>query len=200
VKSKQVYENYIIFEDGRLFSVKRNRFLTPSKFCRCGRYRVFTMHINGIQKTAYAHRIVAEAFIPNPSNYPLVNHIDGNPSNNNVTNLEWCIQKYNSKHAYEIGSYYKNVCLVCSKEFYSKNEICHDCKIKARDKIITFDKKQRKIENYNSINDKSLTIRQQQVLFFLKQDFTFKKVGEILGISAQCVCAIQKLILKHERG
>ena len=49
------------------------------------------------------HRIVAEAFIPNPFNYSQVNHIDGNKENNMVENLEWCSQSQNTIHAYAIG-------------------------------------------------------------------------------------------------
>jgi hypothetical protein len=43
----------------------------------------------------YIHRLVAEAFIPNPDELPVVNHKDENPLNNHVSNLEWCTQKYN---------------------------------------------------------------------------------------------------------
>ena len=44
------------------------------------------------------HRLVAEAFIPNPDNFPCINHKDGDPSNNCVDNIEWCTYEYNSNY------------------------------------------------------------------------------------------------------
>ena len=44
------------------------------------------------------HRVVADAFIPNPNNYPCINHKDENPANNKVENLEWCTYKYNNNY------------------------------------------------------------------------------------------------------
>ena len=64
-------------------------------------YKCVQLHINGKYKWEKVHRLVAMAFVPNPENKPQVNHIDGNKSNNNVLNLEWCNQSYNTKHAYK---------------------------------------------------------------------------------------------------
>lgn len=49
------------------------------------------------------HRLIAIAFLPNPEGLPVINHIDGNPLNNDLSNLEWCTQSYNLKHAWATG-------------------------------------------------------------------------------------------------
>jgi hypothetical protein len=61
-------------------------------------YYVIGLHKNGKRKYKAIHRLVAETFIPNPNNYPLVNHKDENKLNNCVDNLEWCTHKYNSNY------------------------------------------------------------------------------------------------------
>jgi len=53
---------------------------------------------NGQRKNERVHRLVAQAFIPNPNNYPYINHKDENKTNNHVENLEWCTAEYNSNY------------------------------------------------------------------------------------------------------
>lgn len=66
-------------------------------------YQFVCLRKNGKNKNCLVHRLVAEAFIDNPNCYPVVNHIDGNKANNDVSNLEWCTQGQNLKHAVDTG-------------------------------------------------------------------------------------------------
>lgn len=63
------------------------------------------MRVMVARNTKKVHRLVAEAFIPNPNKLPEVNHIDGDKKNNCVSNLEWMSHKENVEHAISIGKY-----------------------------------------------------------------------------------------------
>ena len=66
-------------------------------------YRRVNLSKQTTRKIKRVHRLVAEAFIPNPMNLPVVNHLDGDKHNNCVSNLEWCTNKENTNHAIKTG-------------------------------------------------------------------------------------------------
>lgn len=96
-KDIEGYEGfYQISNFGRVYSIKRNRFLNPSKD-KDG-YLQIGLSKDGKEKKYKIHRLVALAFLLNPHNLPQVNHKDENKTNNKVDNLEFCTAKYNSNY------------------------------------------------------------------------------------------------------
>lgn len=99
-------KDYLIYEDGRIFSNKRHRFL-KGKIDNMG-YLVYALAISDklsvsnrkLSKMMYAHRLVAQLFLDNPNNYPYVHHKDENKLNNHYSNLEWVSP--------ELNTYYHN--------------------------------------------------------------------------------------------
>ena len=93
--------NYQISDYGNVRNKKSGRILlnSPDK----NGYRILTLGNKGKQYNKKVHRLVAEAFIPNPLCLPEVNHKDGVKNNNVVYNLEWVSRLKNERHAYEIG-------------------------------------------------------------------------------------------------
>lgn len=88
---------YKVSNYGRVFSVKSDLVLKEVRIFRNRKYLGVSLY-NGKFHTKPIHRLVAEAFIPNPNEYPQVNHIDENTMNNRVDNLEWCTSKQNNNH------------------------------------------------------------------------------------------------------
>lgn len=56
----------------------------------------------GVKEKHYVHRLVAQAFIPNPMNLPQINHLNGDKTDNRAENLEWCDNRHNNRHAYAV--------------------------------------------------------------------------------------------------
>lgn len=93
---------FIVYENGDVINAKTKNKLKHYEN-GVGYYRVGLYCGNNKHKSYYIHRLLAMAFIPNPENKQFINHIDGNPKNNNLSNLEWCTKSENNLHAYKTG-------------------------------------------------------------------------------------------------
>lgn len=96
--------NYYITDTGDAYS--RNPYNNPTGRIKKLKLRHDTngyvsVTLSG-QRSYRVHRLVAEAFLPNPENKPEVNHIDGNKQNNNVSNLEWVSKSENAIHSHNV--------------------------------------------------------------------------------------------------
>jgi len=87
---------------------KQEYYICINPLVRVTGYYRKTMQVNGKSTGQFIHRLVAEAFIHNPENKPMVNHKDGNKWNNHVSNLEWVTAKENIDHAWRTGLQHTN--------------------------------------------------------------------------------------------
>lgn len=100
ITSKQ-YPDYECSDLGRIKNKTTNKILKGT----ISNKGYIMVHIKN-KKNISVHRLIAEAFIDNPENKPFINHIDGNKTNNNINNLEWCTHLENVRHM--INTLHKN--------------------------------------------------------------------------------------------
>lgn len=167
------YPNYQISNFGNVKSLKNNKILKFSleQYKRCSLYK------EGKRKTFRVHRLVANAFIPNPNNYKTVNHIDGNKYNNCVDNLEWCTLSYNIKHSYD---------MLGRAPYFKSKKHSKETKEKISEKLRNKKKSQEHIENLKLSKRK----KSKQIMQFDKQNNFIKtwncaiEIEENLGIKS----------------
>lgn len=94
--------NYSISDKGEIRNDITNKLLRPT--VQYGYERVSLKYGEKYYGNSI-HRLVAQAFIPNPNNYPIINHKDGNKKNNKIENLEWCTYSYNTKEAHRLKKF-----------------------------------------------------------------------------------------------
>ncbi|MBQ3442358.1 MAG: HNH endonuclease [Selenomonadaceae bacterium] len=96
------YDGYQVSNFGRVKSFKCGKQII-TKPTTAMNYLQVCFCKDGKKKHFSVHRLVASCFIPNPDSKPQVNHIDGHPLNNHVSNLEWATSTENNRHALDIG-------------------------------------------------------------------------------------------------
>ena len=95
-------DNYAIKEDGSVIRLETGRVIKPCLNKQNG-YLYVSLWKNNVGKAFSVHRLVANAYIPNPDNKPEVNHISSNRADPRKQNLEWCTRSENMRHGYEDG-------------------------------------------------------------------------------------------------
>lgn len=90
------FPNYEVSNFGRVRQIRNNKIIYQKNHSQG--YKQVTLYNKGRVYYRYVHRLVAEAFIPNPNNLPFINHKDECKVHNYVTNLEWCTPKYNANY------------------------------------------------------------------------------------------------------
>lgn len=93
------FTDYRVSENGDVYSTKRNKILRQHERKN---YLGVYLYAKDNRQYKLVHRLVANAFIPNPNNLPQINHKDENSLNNCVDNLEWCTAKYNCNYGTHI--------------------------------------------------------------------------------------------------
>ena len=129
------FNNYLCNEKGEIYSLLRNKILKGRSLK--GYKRVALMK-DGKTIDVLVHRLIAQTFLPNPENKPYINHIDGDKTNNSVSNLEWCTQKENVQHAIETG-------LKDDRGTHSSRASCNEEKLKEIRSLISEGKRNEEI-------------------------------------------------------
>lgn len=94
----QGFENYSVSNTGMVRNNKTGRIM--KQLNQAKGYHGVNLRSHGKTTKLSTHRLVAIAFLPNPNNYPMVNHKDENKQNNVYTNIEWCTHQYNTEYSF----------------------------------------------------------------------------------------------------
>ena len=169
MESVLFWDAYEVFEDGRVYSHFRDRFL-KIQHNRNG-YCYVTLYRDRKPKMFFVHRLVAICFIENPENFPHINHKDGNKENNHWRNLEWCTPLQNNVHARCMGL---NDISKSNSERWKESSFR-----KKTSKSISEGRKGLYADSGNPAN--------RYTPFFNGCEITRKELGELLGISPNTV-------------
>lgn len=194
--------DFTVFEDGSIFRrSSRGICEAPqSKTGRSGKYRVVSRTNNGKQEQFYVHRMVAEAFLPNPEGKETVNHIDGDPSNNCVSNLEWATTSENIKHAYMTGlaptlETTPHKCVICkSVPIMKEGSICTKCRRQQTKEANERSRVRRIVRELDDVNLDDVNPYYRKMYAMRMRGASLQEIGDAYGVTREY---IRQLIKKR---
>ena len=180
---------------GEVFRIK-NGCENPARINTVGRnknYQVVTYAENGKQQRAYVHRLVAGAFLPNPNHYPQVSHLDGNPLNNMVDNLQWCTAAQTTLHAYAEGLIdplkRSSPCAACGEVTLSKTGMCMACRRKVFGEQKRAEREYALAAGFVGKNLSLLSSAERKYAQSVIDGLTPAEIAHSYGVTRQCVCS-----------
>lgn len=140
-----------------------------------GNYFSIILYDETHKKSVRIHRLVAEHYIPNPNNYPCVNHLDLNKQNNHVDNLEWCTYSHNTKDAIKKGAN-----TMSGFNNYNKNKF-----VNKYGKLYQYDKNMELINIFDNLNEacKETNVCRRNILQCINHEPKRKTAGGFIWLS-----------------
>jgi len=183
-----------VTDTGEVYRIK-NGVKVPATITICtiqGRkYGNFSYYENHKQKNIYHHKAIAEAFLSNPNDYPLVRFKDGDSLNVCADNLEWCTPKQKINRDISEGRMFASKTCACGARTLVKNSICGDCKRVAAQKLRQEINKQNKTlsiqRELGGINKDLLTPRQLEVVEKRLTGLTYQQIADETGVTRQYI-------------
>lgn len=194
-----------IYRGSRNGYAKATVFRASSKL----KYKTVTAMINGAQKHFYVHRLVAEAYIPNPHGYPQVLFRDYDPSNTNTENLMWGTASHNSQRSVNAGRHrtsatHGHPCSSCGEPTLH-NDLCGRCRAKEKYRrksaVVAARKESRIREDLQTIDLDSLNDKDRTIIQMRMGAKTYTEIGNVFGVSKQAIeYKIHNIVLRAARN
>ena len=168
---------------------------------RNNKYPTFSVMIRGIQKHFYAHRVIAETFIPNPHNHRFCEIIDGNPFNLNINNLRWMSEEERMDKVLETTVQNSIEGDICGHLYHKNNEKCTNCernKKFEKAKEINFKNKLARLnDELSGIDTSSLNPKNAKVIEMRRQGNTLQEIADEIGMTRE---GVRKIIITAKNG
>lgn len=198
---------YRIFDDGSIYRILPDG-TEVRLFKRPAKYKYFSICFfkEGKEQHRYVHRLIAEAFVPNPANAPIVHHKDGDPHNNAASNLEWVTEREHRGRCHAgtptLTRRLNVVCRECGKpltDWFNKRRICPECKnaIEADNKRKRLVQKRRELVEGYSLD--VLTEKQKKTMLLWLNGMRASDIAKFRGITKQGVSSCISTALRRMR-